>query len=452
MIAMTRRLLCSLFLLCAAPLSAQQVGIPYRMFELPNGLRLIVHEDHAIPMAAVNVWYHVGSAYEQPGRTGFAHLFEHIMFEGSANVPEGEFDNLLESAGANNNGSTSSDRTNYYEVLPSNAVDLALWLEADRMGGLLQTMGQSKLDLQRDVVKNERRQRYENQPYGLLFPTAAASLYPAGHPYSWTAIGSMEDLTAASLSDVEGFFRRFYVPNNAVITVAGDVDPEAVHRTVERFFGWIPRGAPVTRPTVPIPPIPATKYVTLEDRVTLPQVTLLWRTTKAYAPDDAAVSALASILTQGKNSRLYRRLVYDEQIAQDVGAFNYSQLLSGDFYLTLTGREGTSLDRLESAALEEIQKLAATPPTDEELQRVKSSVETQLIGGLETLGTRADLLNQYLYYTGDPDHVAEELAQYRALTPADIQRVAREYLAGKNRVVISIVPTGQTTLAAREDR
>ncbi|MBW3628861.1 MAG: insulinase family protein [Gemmatimonadetes bacterium] len=448
---MTRRLLCAL-LLSAAPLSAQQVGIPHRLFQLENGLRLIVHEDHSIPMAAVNVWYHVGAAYEEPGRTGFAHLFEHIMFEGSANVPEGEFDNLLEAAGANNNGSTDSDRTNYYEVLPSNAVDLALWLEADRMGGLLQTMGQGKLDIQRDVVKNERRQRYENRPYGLLFPTAAAALYPASHPYSWTAIGSMEDLTAASLSDVEGFFRRYYVPNNAVIAVAGDVNPEEIRRTVERFFGWIPRGEAVARPIAPTPPIIETKYVTLEDRVTLPQITLLWRTSKAYSPDDAAMSALASILTQGKNSRLYRRLVYEEQVAQDVSAFNYSRLLSGDLFLTLTGREGTSLDRLESTAIQEIQRLAATPPTDEELQRVKSAVETQLVGGLERLGTRAELLNQYLYYTGDPDHVAEELAQYRALTPADIQRVARDYLAGKNRVVISIVPTGKTNLAAGEDR
>ena len=449
---MTRRLLCALLLLCAAPLSAQQVGIPHRTFTLPNGLRLIVHEDHSVPMAAVNVWYHVGSGYEEPGRTGFAHLFEHVMFEGSANVPEGEFDNLLEAAGANNNGSTDSDRTNYYEVMPSNAVDLALWLEADRMGGLLQTMGQTKLDVQRDVVKSERRQRYENQPYGLFFPTASKELYPAGHPYSWPGIGSMEDLSAASLADVEGFFRRYYVPNNAVVVVAGDVNADSVHRSVQRFFGWIPRGAAVTRPSVEIPPIPATKYATLEDRVTLPQVNLLWRTTKAYAPGDAALTALSSILTQGKNSRLYKRLVYEEQVAQDVSAFNYSRLLSGDFFLTITGREGIALDRLEAAALEEIGKLAAAPPTAEELQRVKSALETQIIGSLESLETRADLLNQYLYYRGAPDEVNEVLQEFRDLTPADIQSAARDYLVGKNRVVISIVPTGQTTLAAREDR
>ena len=450
---MTRYLPIALLLaLAPATTAAQEVGLPHRMFQLDNGLRVIVHEDHSIPMAAVNVWYHVGSAYETAGRTGFAHLFEHVMFEGSANVEDGEFDTLLEAAGAVNNGSTTQDRTNYYEVLPSNAVDLALWLEADRMGGLLAAMSQQKLDVQREVVKNERRQVYENAPYGLLFPTAMEALYPAAHPYSWTPIGSMEDLSAASLEDVNGFFRRFYVPNNAVLTVAGDVDPERVRESVQRFFGWIPRGEAVSKPEAPIPPIPATRHITLEDRVTLPQLSLIWRSTPAYARDDAALSALASILTEGKNSRLYRRLVYEEQIAQEVSAFNYSRLLSGDFFLQIMGREGISLDTLQRAAHQEIERLAATPPTTEELERVKAMVETELIGGLETLQSRADLLNQYYYYTGEPDHAAEELAAYRSLTPADIQRVAREYLAGRNRIVISIVPQGQTALAATEAR
>jgi zinc protease len=448
---MTRALLLALLLL-AAPAAGQGVSLPYRAFDLPNGLHLIVHEDHSVPIAAVDVWYHVGAAYEQPGRTGFAHLFEHIMFEGSANVPRGDFDNLLEAAGGQNNGSTTSDRTNYYEVVPSNAVDLALWLEADRMGGLLKTMDQAKLDLQRDVVKNERRQRYENRPYGLLYETIAPALYPTGYPYSWTTIGSMTDLSAASLEDVSGFFRRFYVPNNAVLVVAGDVDPEHVRQTVERYFGWIPRGAAVAPPSPPLAPLEATKYLTLEDRVTLPQLTLVWRAPKAYAPGDAAMNAIGSILSQGKNSRLYRRLVYEQQVAQEVEAYTDSRLLSGDFYLTITGREGVSLDRLESAALEEIDRLAATPPSAEELQRVKSAKETELIGGLESLQNRADLLNQYYYYTGKADYLAQELASYRSLTPADIQAAAKEYLAGKNHVVLSIVPTGKTTLAAKEGR
>lgn len=442
----------ALFLALAVPAAAQDIGIPHQAFTLPNGLRLIVHEDHSVPMAAVNVWYHVGSGYEQPGRTGFAHLFEHIMFEGSANVPEGDFDNLLEAAGAVNNGSTTPDRTNYYEIVPSNAVELALWLEADRMGGLLKTMTQQKLDIQREVVKNERRQSYENQPYGLFWETAARALYPSGHPYSWSTIGSMEDLSAASLEDVAAFFRRYYVPNNAVVVVAGDVETEEVRATVERLFSGIPRGEALPRPTHPVPAIPATRYITLEDRVTLPQVNLLWRTVPAYSPGDAAISALAAILTEGKNSRLYRRLVYEQQIAQDVTAFNDSRLFSGDFYLRITGREDIDLERLETAALEEIERLAASPPTAEEMQRVKSLVETSLVTSLESLDDRADLLNHYLYYTGDPDHAAEVLAEVQALTPEAVQSAARGYLAGRNRVVISIVPTGKTTLAAREGR
>lgn len=433
--------------LLATPLAAQDVSIPYTMFELPNGLRVIVHEDRSTPIAAVNVWYHVGSGYEEPGRTGFAHLFEHIMFEGSANVPRGEFDRLLEAAGGSNNGSTNPDRTNYFETVPSNALELALWLEADRMGLLLETMDQRKLDIQRDVVKNERRQSYENRPYGMFWETAAA-LYPERHPYSWSTIGSMEDLSAASLDDVEDFFRRYYVPNNAVLAVAGDVDAAEVRRLVERFFGWIPRGEPVHKPELEVPPIPATRYITLEDRVTLPQVNLMWRTVPAYTPDDAALDALAEILAGGKNSRLFKRLVYDEQVAQDVSAFHYSQLLSGDFYLRLTARENIALERIERAALEEIERLAQTPPTAAELQRVVNGIETRFVRSLERVAGKADQLNHYLYYTGDPGYAQRDLERYRSLTPADVQRVAREYLHDRNRVVISIVPQGRTELAA----
>ena len=446
---MLRRSLAVLILL-ATPAAAQDVGMPHSLHELENGLRLIVHEDDSVPLAAVNVWYHVGSGYEEPGRTGFAHLFEHIMFEGSANVPEGDFDNLLEAAGGVNNGSTNPDRTNYYEILPSNAVELALWLEADRMGGLLETMSQQKLDIQRDVVKNERRQSYENRPYGMFWETAAAALYPEGHPYSWSTIGSMEDLSAATLDDVAAFFRRFYAPNNAVVVVAGDVDADRVRAQVERLFGWIPGGEPVARPDVPVPAIDATRYITLEDQVTLPQLNLAWRTGPAFGPDDAALSALAAILTDGKNSRLHERLVYREQVAQSVSSYNNSQLLSGDFYVRLMGREEISLASLEQAVLEEIERLATTPPTEEELQRVRNGVEMSVVSGLQTVAARADALNSYFYYTGEPDGVADQVARYRALTPADIQRVAREYLQGRNRVVISIVPEGRQDLQATE--
>jgi len=439
-------------LLLAAPLAAQEVSIPHTTFTLPNGLKVIVAEDHSTPVAAVNIWYKVGSGYEQPGRTGFAHLFEHVMFMGSANVPQGEFDTRLEGAGASNNGSTTTDRTNYYEILPANAVPLALWLEADRMGGLVQTLTQPKLDTQRDVVKNERRQRYENQPYGLMWETAYDALYPAGHPYHWTTIGSMEDLSAASLDDVKNFFRRYYTPNNAVLTVAGDVNPAEVRRLVEQYFGWIPRGPEITRPSVPVPPIPATRYIVKEDRVTLPQVTMTWRSGPRFSADEAAMSALAQILTGGKSSRLYKRLVFDRQVAQSTNAFNDANLLSGDFWVIIRGKPDTPLDSLEAAVNEEIAKLAATPPTAEELQRVVNGIETAFVSNLETVQAKADQLNDYEYFANDPGYAARDLARYRALTPADIQRVAARYLHGKNRLVLSFVPQGKTTLAATEDR
>ncbi len=437
-----------LLALLASPAMAQDVSIPHSVFELPNGLRVIVHEDRSMPIAAVNVWYHVGSGYEEPGRTGFAHLFEHIMFEGSANVPRGDFDRLLEAAGGSNNGSTNVDRTNYFETVPANALELAIWLEADRMGGLLQTMSQQKLDIQRDVVKNERRQSYENRPYGMFWETASAALYPAQHPYSWSTIGSMEDLSAASLQDVESFFRRYYAPNNAVLSVAGDVDAAEVRRIAERFFGWIPRGEEVRRPDLPVPSLASTRHLTLEDNVTLPQINLMWRTPPIYTADDAALNALAEILAGGKNSRLHKRLVYDEQVAQSVSVFNQGKLLAGDFYVRITARDGVPLNRLEQTTLEEIAKVASAAPAAAELQRVINGIETQFVRSLERVGGKADQLNAYLYYTGDAGYAQRDLARYRALTPADIQRVAREYLADRNRIAISIVPTGQQALAA----
>ncbi len=435
-------------LLLAAPLAAQEVSIPHTTFTLPNGLRVIVSEDHSTPIVSVNVWYHVGSGYERTGRTGFAHLFEHVMFEGSKNVKEGQFDQLLEAAGASNNGSTNTDRTNYYETMPANALELALWLEADRMGGLLDDLTQAKLDGQREVVKNERRQRYENAPYGLLRETVSPVLYPAGHPYSWTTIGSMEDLSAAQLEDVKTFFRTYYAPNNATLAVVGDVRTADVRRMVERYFGWIPRGAPVARPDIPVPAIPQSRHLIKEDRVTLPQLSIIWRAPRRFHRDEAALDALADVLTSGKSSRLYKRLVYDTQVAQNVWAQNQAGLLSGDFWLNVRAKPTVDLDSMERIVLEEVARVAAEGPTQEELQRVINGRETQFVAALETVEGKAEALNDYLYYTGDPGYVGRDLARYRALTRADVQRVAREYLTGKNRVTISFVPQGKTELAA----
>ncbi|HEX8242959.1 MAG TPA: pitrilysin family protein [Longimicrobium sp.] len=437
-------------LLLAAPLAAQEVSIPHTTFTLPNGLKVIVAEDHSTPIAAVNIWYKVGSGYERPGRTGFAHLFEHVMFMGSRDVPQGQFDLWLENAGGSNNGSTTTDRTNYYEIVPANAVPLALWLEADRMGTLLDSLTQSKLDTQRDVVKNERRQRYENQPYGLMWETMYDALYPAGHPYHWTTIGSMADLSAASLDDVKGFFRNYYTPNNAVLTVAGDVNAADVRRWVTQYFGWIPRGANVAKPSVPIPPIPATRYLVKEDRVTLPQLTMTWRAGPRFGPDEAALDVLSGVLTTGKSSRLYKRLVYQAQTASSVNSFDDANLLSGDFWVIVRGKPGTQLDSMETAVNEEIARLAAAPPTAEEVQRVVNQIETGFVSGLETVENKADQLNSYEYFAGDPGFAARDLARYRAVTPADVQRVARQYLHQKNRVILSFVPQGHTELAATE--
>ena len=443
-----KRLLPLLLLALAPPLAAQDVRIPHTTFTLPNGLRVYVHEDHSTPLVTVNTYYHVGAVHEQQGRTGFAHLFEHMMFEGSTNVQEGEFDKLLTTAGATYNAGTGDDVTSYYITLPSNALELALWLESDRMGGLLDAMTQRKLDVQRDVVKNERRQRYENSPYGLFSENVYKALYPAGTIYSWRPIGSMADLSAASLEDVSGFFRRFYVPNNAVMVISGDVEPARVRPLVERLFSWIPRGADVPKLSPTIPPVPETQYLTYEDRVTLPQVNLAWRTGPAYQGDYWALDALARILGQGKGSRLYRRMVYEEKTAQSVSAYNGANLYSGDFFVRITGKPDASLSALEATVLEEIQKLAATPPSAEEVERVKNGIETEFVLRLATVEGKADRLNEYIYYTGNPDFITEDLRRARAVTPADVQRAARQYLAG-NRIVVSFVPQGKTNLAAQ---
>jgi zinc protease len=437
--------------LAAAPAVAQQVSIPHTTFTLPNGLRVIVAEDNSTPVAAVNVWYHVGSGYEKTGRTGFAHLFEHVMFEGSRNVKEGDFDNLLEAAGGQNNGSTNRDRTNYYEIVPSNAVELALWLEADRMGGLLDAFDAAKLNGQREVVKNERRERYENAPYGALWEMASEALYPAGHPYSWTTIGSMADLDSASVEDVSQFFRTYYAPNNATLTIAGDVKAAQIRPIVERYFGGIARGAAVERPRIPVPQIPATRYITREDRVTLPQLTMYWRTVPRGHADEAPLDVAASLLTDGKNARLYKRLVYEQQVAALTSANNGADLLSGDFSVTVRGKQGTQLDSMEMAVDEEIARLAAAPPASAEVTRVVNQIVTGFVSSLETVGGKAEQLNSYQYYFNDPGYASRDLARYRAVTPADVQRVVRQYLTGKNRVVISFVPTGKTELAAKEN-
>ncbi|HEX6643452.1 MAG TPA: pitrilysin family protein [Gemmatimonadales bacterium] len=432
----------------APPAPSASLEVPYVIDTLDNGLTLIVHEDRSAPVVTVNVWYHVGSGDEKVGRTGFAHLFEHLMFMGSEHAPYPEFDRRLEAAGANNNGSTTEDRTNYFESGPANALPLMLWLEADRMGWMLPTMDSAKVDLQRDVVKNERRQGVDNQPYGLANETIIGMLYPKSHPYSWPVIGSMTDLSAASLEDVKDFFRRYYAPNNASIVVAGDVRAAEVKALVEKYFGAIPRGPAIERSAPPAVRLAGDTAAVLEDKVQLPRLYYTWHTVKGWEPDDAALNLAAYILTGAKNARLTQTMVYDQQIASSVFAYQDGKRLDGDFSVVATARPGKSLPELQQVIDAEIARLAAEGPTARELEQAKNSYESGFLSALERVGGKADQLNMYYYQIGEPDGFQRDLDRYRAVTAADVQRVVREYLAGP-RVVLSIVPEGKRDLAAR---
>ena len=447
---MRRALLVAVGYLISAAGAAGAQAVPKIKFEkytLPNGLEVILHEDHSTPIVSVNTWYKVGSGDEKAGRTGFAHLFEHIMFMGSQNVAVGEFDKQLEAAGADNNGSTTEDRTNYYENLPSNALPLALWLDADRMGFLLPTMDQAKLDLQREVVKNERRERVDNVPYGRGDEMILAALYPKGHPYSWSVIGSMEDLGAASLDDVKNFFRTYYAPNNATLTIAGDFKPAEAKRLVALYFGGIPRGpAMPARPNVAPVTLAKDTFLILEDRVQLPRAFYDWPTVKIFDKDDAALDVLAAVLASGKNSRLYKRLVFDMQIAQQVFASQQSSKLAGRFEIDITPKPGQSLAAIDKIVQEELQKVMNEPITERELERVKNSYRASFLNRLSGVLGKSEILNTYNYMAGNPDYVQQDAARYEKVTRADVQRVAKQYL-GKHKVVLTVVPEGKRDMA-----
>jgi len=440
-----------LFGLCWLPLRAQAptaapLEVPYEQFTLSNGLTTILHRDASVPVVSVNVWYHVGSANERPGRTGFAHLFEHLMFEGSGHVVEGEFDVLLEGAGATSNGSTDTDRTNYFIDLPANALELALYLESDRMGYLLDTMSPERVDGQRDVVKNERRQSVENQPYGMASIEMDNMLWPTGHPYSWPTIGYMDDLTAAGHEDVIEFFKTYYTPNNASLVIAGDIDIDRTRALVEKWFGEISRG-PVVQPVAPPAAVlTGVTRLTITDQVQLPRLYLGWLTPRAYAPGDAALDVASSVLAGGKNSRLYKRLVYETQIAQNVFAFQQSGALGSSFQIVATARPGHTAVELQTAIDEEIERLRRTPPDPREVQRVLNQVEASFYRGMERVGGfggKANQLNAYYVAGGGPDFFAEDLARYTSLSPSDIQAAIVRWLPPDRRVELVVEPEEQ---------
>jgi len=422
------------------------LSVPYRLFRLPNGLTVILHRDTSVPVVSVNVWYRVGSANEKPGRTGFAHLFEHLMFEGSKHVKDGEFDGLLESAGGSNNGTTDNDRTNYYEDVPSNALELALFLESDRMGYLLDTMTPERVDGQRDVVKNEKRQQVDNQPYGKAFEEIDALLYPPSHPYSWQVIGSMEDLSAASYEDVVEFFKKYYAPGNASLVVAGDIDLDRAQALVTKWFAEIPKGAAVEPLSVPQPSLDGVKRKTITDTVQLPRLYLAWLSPKEFAEDDAVLSVAAQILSGGKGARLDRRLVHDSQMAQDVYAYQGSMALSGSFQIAATARPGKSAADLQAAIDEELDRLRKAPPSAAEVERALNVIEAQFYRAMERVGSyrgKALQLNHYYNATGEPDYFARDLARYRAVTPAAVQSAIVKHLPKERRVELVVESEGR---------
>jgi zinc protease len=424
------------------------IALPHQKRTLSNGLDVIVHEDHRVPIVAVNLWYHVGSKNERSGRTGFAHLFEHLMFEGSEHYNKGYFF-PLQQAGALLNGSTNSDRTNYWEVVPTGSLDLALWMESDRMGYLLPALTPERFETQRDVVLNERRQNYENRPYGMALMALSAALYPPHHPYHWLTIGAAQDLRAMVFEDVRSFFRTYYHPANASLALAGDIDTERGFELAEAYFGDIPPGE---KPSSIRAEASVAREVRLvvEDRVELPRVYMAWHSPAMFAEGDAESDLLADLLANGKTSRLYRTLVYDKRIALDVSAFQHSRELSSFFLLAATAAPGQSLTDITAVIDRRIQELADEGPVASEMERGLAQAEAHFMYRLQTVGGfggKSDQLNAYNVFRGEPDFFGDDLARYREATAESVRATARKYLAFDRRVVLSVVPRGQAALA-----
>jgi zinc protease len=429
--------------------------IPFEKLTLSNGLSVILHRDPALPLVAVNIWYHVGPRNEARGRSGFAHLFEHLMFAGSRHVGR-EFDTLLESVGATNvNGTTSYDRTNYFETVPRAQLDLVLWIESDRMGYLLDVLDQELLDVQRDVVKNERRQSFDNAPYGPSYLALLEALFPAGHPYNGAVIGSMADLSAATLEDVRQFFRDYYAPSNATLAIAGDFDPAAVKASIQKYFGTLPDRPKKATPEPKLPPPRLGRYV-VEEPVELAEVTFGYRTPPAYSTDDPIVDVAMAILAGGKATRLYQTLVVEKKLASDVSASQDSNQLSGITTIGATAATGKTIAELEAALSEALTKLEKGGPTAVELERAKRGILVSTLKSLELLNGgsgesgRAGLLQRFQHYTGDPGYLPRWVEQIEKVSAADVQRVVREHLSGAQRVTVVTQPKSPAPVSKTE--
>ena len=431
--------------------AGQLPSIPHETFQLPNGLTVLLAQDRTVPTVAVDVWYHVGSKNESTGRTGFAHLFEHVMFTGSGHIAYGVHDRLTMGVGGSNNGSTSNDRTNYYEVVPSNYLQTALWLEADRMGWLLDSLDAAKFTAQRLVVQNERRQGVDNQPYGLVGEIMWSAMFPTGHPYSWPVIAFMRDLEAATVDDVKQFFRLWYAPNNATIAIVGDFEPDSAKAWVRRYFADVPQGPMLKRAPVPPASLAAAKRLVHEDRVQVPRLYLRWPTVDDRHADRHALQLLGSILAGPRTARLTKALVYDQQAAASVSAGQASFEDVGFFSVTVTPRPNNALTALEASVDSIVARMKTDGPTADELTRAKAGMQYDLVSSLESPLGKAEMLLDGQVFHGDPNRFQKDLAGLQAVTADDVRRVANTYLTDK-RIVLSVVPMGKPEMAAKPEQ
>jgi zinc protease len=428
-------------LLAASSAYADDPHIKFQRYKLPNGLEVILAPDQSAPIVAVNVWYHVGSGYEVPGKSGFAHLFEHMMFQGSKNTGSDQHFKVLRTIGSDIiNGTTNLDRTNYFEVVPSNQLETALWLESDRMSHLLDVLDQSALANQIDVVRNERRQNYDNRPYRKALFAQYAALYPEGHPYRYLTIGRHEDLVNASVEDVKNFYRTWYVPANATIAIVGDFDVDATKKSIEKWFGSFPTSQKPEVITIPAPPQKPTEVAVDDSFAKLRQITFTWHSPAAYKDGDAELDIVANVLGADGYGRLYKTLVIDKQLAQSVSAFQSGATFSGNFSITVTLRGGADLDAVKKIVLDEVARTGTEPLTAREIARVVAANEAGAVYRLQDVNTRANVLQEYNHFLGDPDRISWDLDRYRKATAEQIQKTAAQYLVPTAAITIITNP------------